>query len=149
MHTFNDAAGEEWSIVLDVTMTRKIRSELGIDLHSFDENTITQLKTNDEALVDVISVICTEQIKKRELDEVGFAKRMIGDVLDFAYEALMSELVFISRHSRREVVAKAWKKVNEAEEQLSSKALEMMDSMPIQQMLDKAVKDAELKLGSL
>lgn len=149
MQTFKDAAGEDWAISLNVSVVRKVRDELGVDLHSLGEETFAKLKTSDETLVDVISVICTEQINKRGLDEMGFAERLIGDVLDDAYEALMQELVFTSRHSRREVVAKAWQKVNEAEEQLAGKALAMMDSPKLQGLMDKAVQEMEERLGSL
>lgn len=147
MHTFKDANGDEWVIELDTTMTRAIRKELGVDLLILDENSISSLTTNDETLVDVIAFICSEQIKRKDLDGSGFARCLIGKALDDACDALVDEVVFISRHHRGTVVAKAWEKTKAAEGLLTEKAIKMIDTIDMEKMATKAFQEAEAQLG--
>lgn len=153
MHTFKDAKGDEWSIELDTTMTREIRKELGVDLLSMDQKTAARLIGEDsesiETLVDMLSIICTNQIKRRELDARGFASRLVGDTIDDACEALVQELVFISRRSRKQVVAKAWEKTRQAEKRLTDKAMDLLDSEMLDQKVEEAMAEMEARLGSL
>lgn len=149
MHKFKDVNGDEWSLHLDVTVVRQIRSELGVDLHAMDEGTITSLTADDEKLVDVLSVVCQEQIKKRELDAKGFASCLLGDVLDDACDALVNELVFISRRSRSAVVAKAWEKTKAAENLMTEKAMQMLESGVVEEKVNAMLQEMETQLGSL
>jgi len=149
MHTFKDANDKEWSVILDVNMTRQIRTELGVDLHKLDKDSVSSLTSDDEKLVDVLSIICQEQIKKQGLDGAGFARCLIGGALDDSCDALMDELVFISRRSRSQVVATAWEKAKAAETKLTTKAMELMESGMIEQNTDAILQEMEEKFGSL
>lgn len=148
MHTFKDAKGDEWSIELDTSVAREIRKELGVDLLSLDEGTVAKLVSDDEALVDVISFICTEQIKRRELDARGFAGRLVGEAIDDACDALVQEVVFISRRSRKQVVAKAWEKIKAAEERLMTEGCQVLDSGVIERQTDQAIREMRTQLGA-
>ena len=147
MQSFKDAEGLDWTIQLDTRLVRDIRSELGVDLLRLDEKSMTLLVEDDEKLVDVISFICTGQIEKRELDAVSFAKAVIGGAIDDACDALVAELVFISRRSRGVIVAKAWEKVTEAQDKMTAKAMEVLESGVIEQKIDDALKKMSEQLG--
>lgn len=153
MHTFKDAKGDEWVIELDIAITRDIRKQLGVDLLTLDKDTIAKLTGEDsesiEKLVDVISLICTEQIKRKDMDARGFASRLNGDVLDDAWDALKEELVFISRRNRKEVVAKALEKTKEMEDRVTAKRLEWLESGMVEQKMDQLIQEVESKLGEL
>jgi hypothetical protein len=149
MHRFKDANGKEWSVILDVNMTRQIRTELGVDLHKLDKESVASLTSDDEKLVDVLSIICQEQIKNQNLDAAGFARCLIGGALDDACDALMEELVFISRRSRSQVVATAWEKTKAAETRMTTKAMELMESGMIEQNTDALLQKMEEEFGSL
>lgn len=153
MHTFKDAKGDEWVIELDIAITRDIRKQLGVDLLTLDKDTIAKLTGEDsesiEKLVDVISLICTEQIKRKDMDARGFASRLNGDVLDDAWDALKEELVFISRRNRKEVVAKALEKTREMEDRVTAKRLEWLESGMVEQKMDQLIQEVESKLGEL
>lgn len=149
MHTFKDANGKEWSIHLDVTVTRKIRSSTNVDLHMLDKDSITRLTTNDETLVDVLYVICEDQIKAEGLDAKGFACCLIGETLDDACDALMSEVVFITRRNRKQVVATAWEKTKAAEEKLTGKQMQVLNSGVIEKKAEEAMQELDTLLGNL
>lgn len=149
MHLFKDHTGEEWEVSLNIAVTKSIRETLGIDLHDLDKETMADITTKPETLVDIISLVCTPQIKDRGLDEFGFAERLIGDAIDSAYDALVKELVFISRHSQREIVAKAWQKVKQAERKVVAAQIKMIDSPETDLKIEKMIADVEEKYASL
>lgn len=149
MHTFKDVNGKDWTIQLDTNMTRELRSEIGVDLLNLDKQTVSDLTTNDEMLVDVISFICTEQIKHKEMDAKSFAACMVGEALDNACDALVNEVVFISRRSQREVAAKAWEKTKAAEEMMTAETIEFLDSGVVEKQAQKAVDEMKAQLGDL
>jgi len=149
MHTFTDADGKKWTIQLDTRMTRAIRSEIGVDLLNLDEKTIADLTQNDEILVDVISFICTDQIKRREMSEVDFARCIIGDVIDDASDALINELVFITRRNRRVIMKKAWEKTKAAEKKMTDHAMMILDSGIVEEKVEEAIQEMEAGIGSL
>jgi hypothetical protein len=143
MHTFTDAIGEEWAITLDTSIVRRLRASLGIDLLRIDDQaTLETLITDDEKLVDVISELCTDQIRHRKLDEVGFAQRLIGDALDNACDALIDELVFISRRNRREVIAAAWNKTKAFQDVAKEQSLKAINSEEMDALIQKQIQDA-------
>lgn len=147
MHKFKDVNGKEWSIHLDTNVVRNLRTKLGVDLLTMDEKTITDLTTNDETLVDVISFICTGQIEKENMNAETFAACMLGDALDNAFEALGKELVFISRRSRKPIVAKALEKTLAAQETLTTKAMELLDSEAMDKKVQEAMTEMESQIG--
>ena len=149
MHKFKDVDNNEWVIQLDTHMARSLRKELGVDLLNLDEETISKLSSDTETLVDIISFICTDQIKSKDMDERKFAQCMVNDALDNASEALMQELVFISRRSRREIVAKAWEKIKAAEELMTARAMDMLDSGVVERKTEEAIQEMEAQLGNL
>jgi len=149
MHYFKDVKDTEWAVRLDVSVVKDIRDKIGIDLHHLDEGMLQKITDDDEVFVDLISIICSKQIDHEKLDANGFAERMVGDTLDEACNALMDELVFISRRSRRTVVAKAWEKTLAAEAVLTTKAVEMLDNLDVEGIATKAMEEAESQLGSL
>jgi len=149
MHKFEDAKGTKWTIQLDTTMTRAIRAELGVDLLNLDESSVADLVGNDETLVDVISLICTNQIEREGMDGKDFAGCLIGDALDDACDALINEVVFISSHSRRTIVAKVWQKAKAAESMMTERAVKMLDSGVVEEKVEKAMQEMEARLGAL
>lgn len=148
MHSFKDNTGHEWRIELNVAVNRKVRTEIGVDLNLINEDLITKLYTNPEMLVDVISIVLTDQIKKQDLDEYGFASRIIGDTVNHACDALMDELVFISPRSQRAIAGAAWKKIRKAESMLEQKAMSVLGSDKIDEKLQEIMDEMEEKLMS-
>ena len=149
MHKFKDNNGLEWEIELNIAVVKKIRNELEVDLNALTEGQMADITTKPETLVDIISVICTPQIVKRELDEYSFANCMIGEAIDNAYEALVKELIFISRHNQRQVVARAWETVQKADKKLTSAQLRMLESPEMDQKINKMIQGVEEKFENI
>lgn len=134
MHTFTDNQGDEWSVSLDTVTLRELKKTCGVDLLALDESSLIAIESDDAKLVDVISFVCTQQIERRQLDEVGFARRLIGDVLESACEALMSELFTICRPARRKVLAAAWEKVDAVKNLQVEKALNEIENLNLDEL---------------
>lgn len=140
MHTFKDAIGEEWAIELCTTTCIALKDACGVNLLELDSESMAKLIGDDAALVDVISFCCTGQIVRRKLSEHDFARRLIGDALEAAVDALVGELVFISRPKKRPVIVAAWKQATEATDRLYQHAETLINSERTQQELDKIVQ---------
>ena len=122
--------------------------ELGIDLLSFNDESLQRLMSDDALLVDLVSWCCTSQIKANNLDERGFAALMVGGTLDDALNAIVNELVFISRPSQQAMKTKAWEKIRQAELTLTEKAVEVLDSPRMERAIESAMRNLESQLGS-
>ena len=149
MQTFKDANGDEWSISLDTSVLRSVKKELSLDLLSLSESAFQTLATDDVVLVDLVSFLCTDQIRNKKLDETGFAKLLIGDVLDDAMDAVVDELVFISRRNQKLILAKVRDKVQQASKTMTDKAVELLDSPKMDQMINREMQAMEQALGEL
>lgn len=148
MHTFTDNAGDEWAITLDTTSLREIRKELGLDLLLNDETVLQKLLADDETLVDLISFICTEQIERKEMTARDFARVLVGDAIDAACDALVQELVFISRRQRKTILQAAWDKIKTIEAQQTETAIQYLDSGIIEKEMEKAFQKATEQPGT-
>lgn len=148
MQTFTDAKGNEWHIELDTMAVREIRKETGVDLLKLDEDSLTALISDDEKLVDVISLICTDQIRRKEMDARSFARCLVGDAIDAACNALIDEVVFISRHAQRRVVAAAWGKTKAAQEMMSEEMLSILNSGAVEKKVTQAMAEFREQLGT-
>lgn len=125
MRSFTDSQGERWAIDLSVADLLALKTELNINLLDNPES----LPESLGGFVDLLSVILAEQIDKRGLDAVGFARRLSGGVLNDAIECFMGELTdfFLQLQRSRGLALKGlWEKAKEVEtmqEEMVEKAL--------------------------
>lgn len=146
MHSFTDNQDHKWSISLDTAKCREVKNELGVDLLAFDDSSMSKLMTDDAALVDVISFVCTEQIRRLDLDARGFAERIVGDVIDDACDALVDELIFISRRNKRAVVKAAWERTKATGNLQTERVTELLNSGVIEQAADREFEEMKTNL---
>lgn len=104
---FTDTNGDDWLIRLDVATNKRVRDELGVDLLKFDDTLYGRLLTEPEILVDVLYVVLAPRIADRNLDAVGFAERLAGDVIEDAAVALLEAITDFFPRRRREVLKRA------------------------------------------
>ena len=135
MQVFKDAEGVEWGISLNVDAIRKVREQCQVDLHKLDESSLQALIEDDEKLVDVLHEVLKSQAEKRDLDATGFASRLIGPAIDRAADALMEELVFISRSGKAQILGALWQKIKAADELRIQSVMSKLESGVIEQMM--------------
>lgn len=140
MSTFNDATGERWAIEITVAEIKQLRTLLGVDLLAIMDDQghlLKRLGSDPVLLVDVISVLLTEQITKRGLDERSFAARLVGEGLSSAMDALMDAIANFTPPPRGAVIKQAWAKV----QQMDARAIQTVSQRLASQELDRELDE--------
>lgn len=151
MPKFTDADGREWLVDLTLPDVRRVKKELDVDLLDEQRDVYVRLIDSTETLVDVISVLLTDQIKERQLDAVGFAKALRTEaVLDAATEALLEGIVAFSPRRRRAALQSLLKKTQTYMETTGHHAKTLIESdradKVMTTMLDKMEREFETRL---
>jgi len=134
--TFTDATGERWTIEITVAEIKQLRTLLSLDLLAIMDDQgqmLKRLASDPVLLVDVISVLLTEQITKRGLDERSFAARLVGEGLSNAMDALMDSIANFTPPPRGAVIKQAWAKV----QQMDARAIEAVSLRLASQELER------------
>lgn len=111
-HSFVDCKGDEWTVFLDTTLIKQIRKQLHIDLLDLDNGKlIAKIMSDPIMLVDLLYLVCIEDATKRGISDEDFGRRMAGNSIADATEAMLGALVsFIpnarDRKNMRQVLAK-------------------------------------------
>lgn len=105
MATFKDAQGELWDINLDAPTIQDVRDEdsLALDLADPQARFVSELATDAVKLVNLIWFLCRTQAAARKISDREFAKRLVGDAIDNAAEALEQAYMGFSRRLTRKV----------------------------------------------
>ena len=88
MTRFTDNAGAEWSISLDGFTLGELRDAKKIDLADPAGLDYARCERDPSTLVASLAIICADDRKQLNLSERDFAKRLTGEVLEKAWEAL-------------------------------------------------------------
>lgn len=100
MHTYTDATGESWSLVVTVDTVRRVRQLVSVDLMDVVKGAkpgdppslLNRLAEDPVLLVDVLYAICKPQVEMRKLDAEAFAARLAGDAIDTATMELLGAI---------------------------------------------------------
>ncbi len=109
MKIFNDTKGDGWQVEINTTVVKRVKTLLDINLLSLaDDNfaLLDRLSTDLILLVDVLYVVCCDQAKEREISDEEFGRRMAGDEIIAARDALIEELINFFPDARRRAMMK-------------------------------------------
>lgn len=104
MQRFTDIKGREYSIEVDTYAVGAVRkARLGLEpdgsgdpldlLQLVEPDGINRLLRDPVLLVDILAVVCEDQIKEHGIDARGFSRSMRGDAIEQATVALLRETV--------------------------------------------------------
>lgn len=151
MATFIDSAGETWTIEISVDEIRQLRKEINVDLLALldnDGSLLRRLAADPLTLVDVISLLCTEQIKRRQLDERGFAKRLVGYGLEAALDCLIEAIANFTPPRQGAVIRQMWAKVKELDQRAMDRLTTKLESPDLTRKLDAKMEALLQEAGS-
>jgi hypothetical protein len=147
MPTFRDSLDRPWTIEITFLEVKKLRAELQLDVLAMfeqDSNLFERLSRDTILLVDVVSVLLSDQIRAKEMDEREFAKGLLGDGLQNATNALVEALLAFSPPLKRGMLKAVWEQQQKLETAVASKVIETAP-----RIVEKAEKECDQKLERL
>ena len=145
MKTFTDNAGRTWTVALNVTALKRVKSLCGVDLLgvvSDGGQLIERLASDPVILCDVIFAVCKEEAEAKNITDVDFGCAMAGDPIEAATTALLEELVDFFPRGKREVLRRALQKMRLYEEKFLKAAHLKLDDPKMDEAVDKAIETA-------
>ena len=146
MHKFKDKENNSFSIDITLGKVKKVKSELGLDLLALFTDAETQEKVNDPlTFVDMLYLLCEEQIKRAYKDEnqspdIVFGEKLDLESLEEATGQFMDALIDFFQEAKRvkllrlkQAAEKQMEKEEELMEKELEKVLEQMDSGELSQ----------------
>ena len=90
MSKFTDQMGESWTVEFDGLLLDDIANATGVDLADLSGGGLVEVEQDAKKLVRVLCVICADEISNRGKSNRDFAKRIVGETIEKATEAIVS-----------------------------------------------------------
>jgi len=102
---FKDEKGDAWDLALNIGVARGLKESYDFDVFSLSEEAVLSAFVDPAALADAIKFILQDQIDRKDLSDLDFFRRLTGDVIDAAGEALLRAIVNFSPKMQRKAAA--------------------------------------------
>lgn len=150
MADFTDAQDRKWSVSIDVPTIKKLKQyDLDV-LGMFDEGFkgFEQLVGDPVRLVDTLWVVCEDEASGRGIDEVAFAKAMVGDAISRAVNALVEGVCdFFPDPKRRATIREVFRKATEVEATLLEGAHAQIEALSVTELAEAMLTEFTEKSG--
>lgn len=143
VRAFTDTAGMRWVVALNVTLLRQIRQRLDLDLMRLldDEGQIlTRLASDPALLVDLIYLLCAEEAERLGISDETFGRRLGGDTLDAATDALLEAVVDFFPSAQRRIGRTMLGKARAARDRITSRIETLLASPELDDEIDRALR---------
>ena len=103
MKTFKDNEGRTWTVKVNISTVKRVKSLLGINIFdAIEKDLIARLVTDTILLVDVLYVICKPEAEQKNVSDEQFGEGLAGDAITAATTALLgSSWIFSRRRNAR------------------------------------------------
>ena len=145
MKTFHDNAGRTWSVSINATSIKRVKSLLDVNLlDAIEGKLVEQLISDPVLLVDVLYVLCKPEADAKNLSDEDFGLAMAGDAIEHGTTCLLEELVDFFPQAKRQVLAKALAKLNAFQAKAVLAASKRLDDPKLDQKLDELLSEGQL-----
>lgn len=103
MPAFRDNAGHDWQLAIDINVAREIRNRCGVNVLDI-RGGLPKLAEDPILLVDVLYVACEPQCKTAGISDADFGRRLVGEAIDDAGDALVEALIEFFPEKKRRVL---------------------------------------------
>jgi len=150
MKTFKDNQGREWSISVDVSAVKRVKSLLDVNLLDIVDGKLLELLVTDPVLLcDIIYCLVKPEADGKDVSDEDFGRAMGGDAIDHATAALMGELVDFFPRGKRQVLGKALEKFRKFEARAVEVAEKRLDSPELDAQFETELASLGGSSGSL
>ena len=149
MRTFKDTAARTWSLSLNISIAKRLRDELKIDL--FDENvgeTIARLSGDPVLLADVLFLMVKDEADAKNITDEDFGSALGGDTITTATDSFLEELIDFYPEKKRAILQGLLSKINQAEERLMTETIEMIDSDSMDRFIEEQIQEMRGRLNT-
>lgn len=132
MAKFVDEIGREWLIKLTTNKMRMVRDATGYDLaRMFTPKGLESLLDDVILLVDVLALLCREQMEHRKITEEEFAEALVGDALESATYAMIQGGIDFLPQARRQAPQEMWARLQEIGQAQQALAIERIRAIDV------------------
>ena len=136
MKTFKDTEDREWTVEINVTAVKRVKSLTGINIAAVSEGLFTDLASDPAMLCDVIFALIKPQADMAGVTDEQFGTAMRGDSIHHATMAFLDELVnFTPSPAGRKLLSRALDQSKELYETAMTKLTEHLDKDTTKQEL--------------
>lgn len=148
MKSFKDTEGRDWLVEINVGTVMRVRAMCdGLDLVNVirvennrpNTDLLEKLADDPVLLVNVLYVVCNEQVKERNLSTEQFAQAMAGDCIEQAVVALLDELVDFFPKAKRLVLRKIMDSTFRVMDQIKGTTVNLLESPEFNEKLEKTI----------
>lgn len=140
MASFKDRKGNIWDVELVYTTLKRLKDRLGLDVGKLvaDElKPLVELYNDPCRMVEVLYVMCEDQIRQRNMSDEDFGRLFDGDTIAAGVEAWESSLITFFQKSNP-MLKKVFDKAKQVTEK-SHKLIEAkLDSLSVDEIIAKA-----------
>ena len=150
MKTFKDNEGRTWTVKVNISTVKRVKSLLGINIFdAIEKDLIARLVSDTILLVDVLYVICKPEAELKNVSDEQFGEGLAGDVITAATTALLEELVDFFPEAKRQVLQKAVGKYRKVEGLAIEMAMKYLDSRETEKKIEAELKNISASSGNL
>lgn len=148
---FCDSIGRQWEPEINVVTIGRVRDRLKINLLELVvPNSTLPDRLNDPCLmVDILYLLCLEQVEKLALSDSDFGKAMTPDGIEDGWHAVIEGIVNFSPRGLRPAYQKVMEKARKLDKAQSEKIKTLIEGPAFDAMLDKAISDRLSQLSTL
>lgn len=149
MKTFKDTSDREWSLELNITAVKRVKSLLDVDLIALEVGNpplLTRLGTDVILLCDIIYVLIKPQADQRDVSDEQFGASLGGGAILAAQSALYEELVLFFQGLGRTDLAEALKTQKQIVDLAVNRIKMKIQSLDLEKELDKTIGNLSMKL---
>ena len=113
MYLFKDNDARAWTVKITVATVKKIRAQMnGLDITKIPEiengkmELLNRLTDDVVFLVDLLYLICEDQVRERDMTPEQFGASLAGDSIEDATAALLDELIDFFPGAKRKALRK-------------------------------------------
>lgn len=146
MPTFTDTRDRCWTVEINVSAVKRVKSLTGVDLLDVAEGgMLAELATDPVRLCDVLYALCRPEAEARGVSDEAFGEGLAGDAIERATGALLGALIgFFPNPRDRGILQTALAKVEAAKDVARTRVEAELESGRIERQVE--AKLAELGL---
>ena len=141
MKTFTDNKGRNWNIEINIATVKRLK---GFNINLMDAirgDLIKEVSDDPIYLADLIFYICKPQADELKISDEDFGSALAGDAIQKATDALLDELIDFFPPGKRQVLRKAWTRLQDAKANAEEAARHYLDGPKVDAIIEKELKN--------